>query len=423
MESHDGVESRAVMALITDVVRNELPRLIGDAHEDERKALIREIGAAQSAAANAGILALAATKRGISVPGADLDADRWLVNTPTGTVNLRTGTVEPHRPADFLTKVTTAGFRPETRSDLFDDFLSEVQPDPQMRAFLARSLGSGLLGLVREHVLLIWHGTGANGKGTLRDAVRHALGGYAVEVPADILMVNKYGQQALAPERMRLRGTRLAFCSEITQGARLDEATMKKLTGGDPVNAKLLYRNPVEFDPSHTLFMLTNHLPRVRGDDPAMWRRILAVPWDVVIPESARDPELGERLEHAADAVLAWLWGGWQDYQRQGLAPPEAVRAATTRYQQESDIVARFLGEDADQVIVGHGTTRSAELYRRFASWCRAEGEHVALSNKAFTEQVELHGFKRKRGSSGIVWQELTLTVESDEPDTRKWYE
>ena len=205
-----------------------------------------------------------------------------------------------------------------------------------MRAFLARTLGSALLGVVREHVLLIWYGRGANGKGTLRDAVAYALGDYAIEVPADLLLQSKHAS-SLAPERMRLKGARVAFCSEIAEGAQLDEATMKKLTGGDPVNAKLLYRNPVQFDPSHTLVMLTNHLPKVRGDDPATWRRILAVPFDNVVPEDKRDGELPERLKAAPDAVLAWLWAGWQDYQgtgstrqRRSSRPPGATSSTPT---------------------------------------------------------------------------------------------
>src|SRR5581483_1182657 len=162
-----------------------------------------------------------------------LDGDPHLLNTRTGTVELHAGTVRPPDPADHLSKVTRAGFDPDARSGVFDAFLERVQPDPAARAFLARQLGSALLGVVREHVLFIWHGQGANGKGTLRDAILHALGDYAVEVPADLLLVTRHAN--LAPERMRLKGARVAFCSEIGSGAKLDEPTMKKLTGGDPV--------------------------------------------------------------------------------------------------------------------------------------------------------------------------------------------
>jgi len=286
-----------------------------------------------------------------------------------------------------------------------------------MRAFIARTLGSALLGVVREHVLLIWYGRGANGKGTLRDAVTHSLGDYAIEVPADLLLQSRHAGN-LAPERMRLKGARLAFCSEIAEGAKLDEATMKKLTGGDPVNAKLLYKNPIQFDPSHTLVMLTNHLPKVRGDDPATWRRILAVPFDHTVPEAERDGQLPERLKKTPDAVLAWLWSGWLDYQRNGLNPPETVLAATRKYQLDSDTVARFIADES-VVCDGHGTVGSADLYRAFVTWSKGEGEPTELTNKAFSEAVETRGYSRKHGNKGKKWNGLSLVP--DEDSNRSW--
>ncbi|WP_331755845.1 DUF5906 domain-containing protein [Streptomyces sp. NBC_01643] len=61
------------------------------------------------------------------------------------------------------------------------------------------------------------------------------------------------------------------FCSETEQNKRFAESTMKRLTVGDPIEANLMHKNPITFDPSHSLVMLTNHLPAVSGDDPALW--------------------------------------------------------------------------------------------------------------------------------------------------------
>lgn len=402
-ECLDGSEKRAVVALVKDAL-GELPAL----DEAERKALLKDIGRVESASGVNGVLDLAQNMHPCTIAATGLDADPELLNTPSGTVNIITGEVRAPRPSDHLSKVTRAAFNPDARSNVFEHFLEQAQPDAEMRAFLARSLGSALLGRVREHVLLIWHGAGANGKGTLRDAVRHALGDYAIEVPADILLQSKYGQQGLAPERMRLKGARVAFCSEIAADARLDEATMKKLTGGDPVNAKLLYRNPIEFDPSHTLFMLTNHLPQVRGDDPAVWRRLMTVPFDVVVPPDRRDGELPEKLKANGDAVLAWLWHGWLDYQRNGLNPPQAVLDATERYRLDSDVIARFLADES-VVVHGHGSVGSGQLYKAFMSWQRAQGEDMPMSNKALSKAMEVRGYRKKSTSAGATWQGLSL--------------
>lgn len=411
VECTDGAETRA-MTSIVKAAYSELPHL---GNEDE-KALLVDIRKVESAAGVDGALALAGRLHPCTVAATALDGDAYLLNTATGTVNLHAAAHRPGDPGDHLSKATTAGFNPDARADIFDQFLATIQPAAGMRAFLARSLGSALLGQVRDHVLLIWHGTGANGKGTLRDAVRHALGSYAIEVPADILLQQKYGQQALAPERMRLKAARLAFCSEIANGAHLDEATMKKLTGGDPVNAKLLYRNPVEFDPSHTLVMLTNHLPVVRGDDPAVWRRILAVPFTQVVPAEKQDAELPEKLKACPDAVLAWLWGGWLDYQENGLNPPAVVTDATRKYKLDSDVLARFLADES-VVVQGHGSVSSSTLYKAFKDWSRAQGEETDLSNRAFTDALQLRGYERQRDRNGASWMALMLAAPDHQGD------
>lgn len=407
-ECIDGEEHRGVVSLI----KAALDEMSGMG-SDDRKALLQDIGKVESSAGINGTLELASHLHPCTLSAARLDASPYLLNTKTGTVDIEAGTMSVSNPSDHLSKVTNGRFDPDARSEEFDRFLEQTQPDPEMRAFLARSLGSALLGVVREHVLLIWFGRGANGKGTLRDAVLHALGDYAIEVPADLLLMSKHASN-LAPERMRLKGARVAFCSEIAEGANMDEATMKKLTGGDPVNAKLLYRNPIQFDPSHTLFMLTNHLPKVRGDDPATWRRIMAVPFDNVVPEGQRDGELPERLKANPDAVLAWLWAGWQDYQRNGLNPPTAVLEATRRYQVDSDTISRFLADDG-VVCDGHGVAGSADLYRAFVAWSRGEGEPTEVTNKAFTEALEVRGYSRKATNKGKQWQSISLVPKDDD--------
>ncbi|MBA2768505.1 MAG: hypothetical protein H0U35_05135 [Sporichthyaceae bacterium] len=407
-ECVDGKEHRAVVALIKAALL-EMPNL----GSDDRKAMLQDVGKVESSAGTAGVLDLASTMHPCTLSGARLDVSPYLLNTKSGAVDIEAGTVSRSNPSDHLSKVTEARFDPEARSAEFDRFLEQTQPDPEMRAFLARTLGSALLGVVREHIMLIWHGGGANGKGTLRDAVLYALGDYAIEVPADLLLQSRH-QGNLAPERMRLKGARLAFCSEIAAGAKLDEATMKKLTGGDPVNAKLLYRNPIQFDPSHTLTMLTNHLPKVRGDDPATWRRILAVPFGHTVPEGDRDGTLPERLKANPEAVLAWLWAGWLDYQRNGLNTPETVRAATRKYQLDSDTISRFLANES-VVCLGHGTVGSADLYRAFVAWSKGEGEPTELTNKAFSEAMENRGYSKRHGMRGQQWSGLSLVPGGDD--------
>jgi putative DNA primase/helicase len=109
-----------------------------------------------------------------------------------------------------------------------------------------------------------------------------------------------------------------------------------------------MHRDPVEFAPSHTAFLVTNHLPKVSGDDPAVWRRLRVIPFDVVIPPADRNPHLDEALQAEADAVLGRAIAGWNAHRGKGeqLAEPPQVKVATDDYQRDSDALARFIDEE-----------------------------------------------------------------------------
>lgn len=377
-----------------------------------RDELYADVRKAESSSGIEGMLKLAGALRPISAPARALDADPYLFNTPAGTVDLHEGTITENRREDLITKVAGGGIGDESSKE-WEAFLERVLPDEDVRAFVQRLFGYAMLGKQTEHVMPIFTGTGANGKGTLRDALMAAFGDYAIEVDPALLMESKHERHGAF--KMRLRGARVAFCSETEKGRKFAEATMKRLVGGDPIEANYMHKNPITFDPSHTLVMLTNHLPAVSGDDPAVWRRILVVPFDVVIPEAERDGELPERLKLATSAVLAWAYAGWLDYQQNGLNPPEAVRVRTEQYREESDALGRFLKE---RTLAGqHNLVRSRELYTAWSNWCHGAGlktEEVG-SEVAFAASMKARGYEKKQRSVGAVWLGLMLAGEDDD--------
>ncbi len=379
---------------------------------DERDALYAEVRKAESASGIEGMLKLASAMKPISAPARALDADPYLFNTPAGTVDLNEGTIRENDRGDLITKVAGGAIGEELNEE-WQAFLERILPDQDVRAFVQRLFGYAMLGKQTEHVMPIFTGTGANGKGTLRDALMAAFGDYAIEVDPALLMESKHERHGAF--KMRLRGARLAFCSETEKGRKFAEATMKRLVGGDPIEANYMHKNPITFDPSHTLVMLTNHLPAVSGDDPAVWRRILVVPFDVVIPEEERDPELPARLKQATAAVLAWAYAGWLDYQKQGLNPPEAVRVRTEQYRTDSDTLGRFL---AERTIPGpHGYVRARELYSAWSGWCHDAGikaDEVG-SEVAFAASMKARGFEKKARKIGAVWLGLMLAGGEEE--------
>ena len=377
--------------------------------DQARKAAVSIARHGESAHAVAGALTLAGTEPGIVVTPADLDADPFLLNCRNGTLDLRTGELREHDPADLLTKMTGAAFDPGAPSTEFGIFLQRVQPDPGMRAYLARLIGHALEGKVVEHILPIFHGDGANGKGTFISAVLAALGDYADAADPELLNARTFDAHPTGVAD--LFGLRLAVLHENDAGRRLAEGTVKRLTGGDRLKARRMREDFWHFEPSHTFVMLTNYKPVVSGQDEGIWRRLRLVPWGVVIPAGERDDRLGDRLRLEADHILTWLVRGYQDWHEHGFAEPDQVTNATAAYRADSDALGRFIDQ---RCLTGPNfIVRSSELFTAWSKWCAVEGIESG-SNKAFTESLHNRGYDTRRTNIGAVWHGLGLAAEGD---------
>jgi putative DNA primase/helicase len=333
-----------------------------------------------------------------------------LLNCANGTLDLRTGELRPHDAADLLTKMTGAAYRTGTAGAEFAKFLERVQPDPEMRDYLARLLGHALEGRVVTHILPIFHGEGSNGKGTLTGAVLAALGDYADAADPDLLTARDFAAHPTGAAD--LFGLRLAVLHESDQGRQLAEGTVKRLTGGDRIKARRMREDFWSFEPSHTFLMLTNHKPIVGGTDEGIWRRLRLVPWDVVIPGDDRDEHLGDKLALELEAVLAWLVTGYQDWREHGLGDPGAVLEATASYRAESDALKRFIDQ---RCLTGpHFTAGSSDLFAVWSKWCAAEGEEHGTQT-AFARALQGHGLdKFKDGHGRMQWKGIALPREDE---------
>lgn len=412
----DGAPTRAVESLVRNAYA-DLGAIFGDEQQvkAKRQALLADIRACSSASGVAGVLEIAGALLPCTIAGELVDVRAELFNTQTGTVDLQTQDVYPATPADRLTRRAEAAFDPAARCPEWETFLETIQPDRDVREFLQRLLGMAMFGAVREHVLAIFSGTGANGKGVLRSAVMAAFGDYAREVDPELLMESKNPRHLTF--LMELKSMRLVFASETNRNRRFDESTMKRLVGGDPIQANRMRHDPITFDPSHTLIMVTNHLPIVSGDDPAVWRRLLVVPFDVVIPDEKQDSKLPDRLTEpgARAAVLAWIWRGWLAYCKEGLNAPDAVVKRTDAYRAESDSLGNFISECA--VVNPNVYARASSFYEAWRDWCADNGA-ASGSMKQFSKALVDRGYERRHHKTGNVFVGIGLCstdVDDDE--------
>lgn len=394
-------------------VFDTLRAALEEAVELDRKArddLHSDVRRCETSAGVAGVLQLASALDTFAAVVGDLDADPWALNTASGTLDLRTGDLRAHQPGDRITKVCGAGYDPDADAGTWAAFLAQALPDPDVRAFLRRLVGLSLVGKVIEHNLPILTGTGRNGKGTFVRTLSAALGDYAIEAEPELFLAR---DRAHPTGQLDLRGIRLATCQETDEGKRLAVATVKRLTGGDTIRARAMRQDFVQFEPSHLPVMITNHLPKVPADDPALWARLLVVPFDVSFL-GREDTTLGDRLALELPGVLAWAVDGYRDYQTRRLDPPHAVKVATDTYRVSSDALAQFID---DKCLTGPAYyVRSSDLWHAWSDWCRTSNEDAG-NQRRFRDAIELRGYRWRKTSASNVYDGLALACEGgDEP-------
>lgn len=399
----DGEASRVYVRMVKESYAQ-----LGSLGDEARKRVFRSLQQAERKSSEDGALHFASVHENMAVAAPRLDARRMLLNCANGTLDLDTMDLLPHNPAHMITKVCRGRWISSIGESRWSKFTAEIFPDAEVREFVQRLMGSTLPGRVRDHLLPIFTGTGANGKSTFIETVLWALGDYGMQADPRLMMASAH--DAHPTGQAALQGRRLAVCMETAQGRKLDAATAKQLTGGDTITARYMRKDFFSFEPSHSLIMVTNHKPVVSGSDEALWRRLVVVPFEQKFTDRA-DAGLKDQLQSEPDAVLSWMVQGWLAYRDQGLRPPATVQAATDTYKADSDAVGRFLTERTHPGVMGRVV--SSVLFAAWQRWCQENGEEPG-NQKAFSEELTHRGFEKRINGGRMVWHGFSLLSEPD---------
>lgn len=406
-------------ALVREVAKGVARKLLAIAGDSkrvmdsaERGALFKFALKSESASSIGAMVNLARGVPGVLVEHDALDDRPYLLNCLNGTVDLRTGELRAHDPEDLLMMQCPVVYDPGARSELWERCLETWLPDEEVRAFLQRAIGSGATGLPVE-ALIVNVGNGGNGKSKCFGAVADALGPFAVIPHKSLFTVTKH--EAHPTHKASLFRARILLLPETGQGERLNEDSVKGLTGGDVIEARRMREDEWKFKPTHTAFMHTNYRPRIVGDDEGIWRRVKLVNWDVTIPKAERDERLAEKLVEAAPAVLAWIVAGAREWLRVGLQEPAAVLVASESYRDDSDTVQTFI-DDTGMMFDGALWVTASDLAQRHALWFatagipgRAEYHYQQLSARLKATDGVRQGNTKTRGGrylEGAGWAE-----------------
>jgi putative DNA primase/helicase len=340
--------------------------------EDRRDKFQQHCRRSQSAARLEAMCKLARSEAKIVITPDKLDPDPWLLNCGNGTLDLKIGRFRPHLEADLITKITPVNFSDSAKCPVFEHFLERVTDgDEELAHYLQRCVGYCLTGLVSEKALFFLLGDGDNGKTTFLEAIRYVFGEYAGQIPIESFL--RKNNNGIPNDVAQLQKLRFVTSSEVPEGRSLDESKIKYMTGMGTIQARFLYGELFEFQPSFKLFIDSNRKPKVAGDEKAVWNRIRVIPFNATIPESEKDKNLLEKLKSEAEGILAWAVRGCHDWKVNGLPEPAVVKNASQEYREEMDTVSRFLPECCD--LGQDFSERSGDLYTAYSMWCSREGE------------------------------------------------
>jgi phage/plasmid-associated DNA primase len=214
----------------------------------------------------------------LQVDISDLDAHPFLLNTPAGEVDLTTGALLPHDPANLHTRMTAVG-PGEEGAELWAAFLATVTcGDWALGEYLQLLSGQEAIGKVFCENLEILYGEGRNGKSTYVNTKMQCLGDYAGTLSAETLTVQGTMRNK-NPEYAELRGKRLVVAAELEEGRRLDTAVVKRLCSTDMIHAEKKYRDPFYFTPSHTAILFTTYLLRENPETTVAAAAAFSVSW------------------------------------------------------------------------------------------------------------------------------------------------
>ncbi|WP_243366459.1 DNA primase family protein [Fundidesulfovibrio soli] len=359
------------------------------------------------------MLELAKVDPKISVSQDELDNNPYLLGVQNGTLDLVTGIRRPSTPEDLITQYVRVKYDPEATCPGWEKFIDQVTcGQKDLANYIQENLGYALSGSVQEQQMIVFTGKGKNGKSTLVDVILEVMGDYGKTTPAHTLM--KSESRAIRNDIARLRGARFVSAVEINTGKHLDEALVKRLTGGDKMTARFIGREYFEFVPQAKFFLAVNTLPEVSGADDGIYRRIRIIPFDLSVSEDEVNKGLAEELKQEKAGILAWAVRGFKHWHANGkLTEPACVRDASRDFRSVMDTIGSFIEDECERDKSKR--VPKGLLFSEYQKWAsRACIEPVSM--KKFGILIRQQGFKEQKSDGIRFWQGITCLELTSQP-------
>lgn len=359
----------------------------------------------------ANVLSIAgADPRHATIPD-DWDNNQWVLGTPGGIVDLRTGDIRTATHEDRVTKFTAC--TPKSGDKPYWDMVIArlCDGDANLYDYYKRWCGYLLTGDTSEESMLFCLGVGQSGKTKFIMALHEILADYAATADIEMFMESKI--QRHTEEIAALYGARMVHCTEPESGARWKESLIKKMTGREIIQARRLYQSQFTFMPQFKLVIGANFRPALKSVGVEITRRLHVLQFPPTIPMEDRIIDLDKKLREEYPAILAWMIEGCLEWQKHGLGKPSHVQVAVAQYMEAEDTIGEWIDEHVD-IVDGHRELVGA-VYSCYQKVIDGGGEH-ALGKKRFIQTVEDRGWRRVKSNGQRYFVNVKLRHEQREP-------
>lgn len=344
-----------------------------------------------------------------------LDGNPYLLGCDNGVIDLKTCTLRPGRPEDWLCKSVRYDFQPTEEGRAFvERTMSQTFPVDEERAFMQRYAGYCLLGCHPEKRYMMitdlpGKRSGNNGKTTLNSGLRHALGPDYACTGIDATLYADGGmrdENSCTPGRMHYRGLRLATFEELDAKKRLDTTRLKNLHGGGAVETgRDAYGKSVEsFDWTAKFLISFNiaNLPAINFEDHVHMGRMLVMrcrskflPADQLTGEPntfEEIPGFGDQLKEHRSALLAWALEGLGDFWVKRLENvPPIMHVWKRELTGSQDLVKVWIRERLLHTGDANHFVKRADLYQDYKAFTEEERDKKhALGKQRFFHKLLL---------------------------------
>jgi P4 family phage/plasmid primase-like protien len=338
-----------------------------------------------------------------------LDSDKDRVNVLNGVINLSTVTYELPDQNRYITRRMNVTYSPCAECPQWIDHLNLIFANDAATIESFKTIcGYTLLKENPEQLFFVLKGGGENGKSVTLNVLSHIFGEYAVNADPRTFMHRRSNDTSPRSDVARLYHAHLITAVEPSEGVRLNEGLLKAITGHDKITSRELYEKEQERYLEGKIFFATNHEPVIKDSTHGMLRKIIKIPFNVLIPLHKRDDQIENKLKEEAAGIFNWLLNGlrlwYQNNQKIKLS--QAITDATAEFRDTIDIYREFF--TVDVLITGNekDTISKKDLFQHFLQWYSDKhGEYPPTKQKEFSKICQDHGItKDRRTMYGWVW-------------------